>query len=146
VIDDVDMKMMSDSDLLEMWADQNELIDGLVDRVLSEINRRGLDTGAVQVRTGNEINQRARLARLIPKKIKGKLPRILVATLVGLASGGRVLRLCGIFGLVGDPRMAHGSCVHFLGLLLCRSTGTCGSNWVVDVSQAFRMTLRRNPF
>ena len=41
MIDDVDMQDKTDGELLGMWAGQNEIVDGLVDRVRAEIKRRG---------------------------------------------------------------------------------------------------------
>jgi len=41
---DVEMQAKSESHLLGMWVDRNELPSGLIERVQAEIERRGLDT------------------------------------------------------------------------------------------------------
>ena len=98
MIEDVDMKVKSDNELLGMWANQNEFVDGIVDRVRAEIKRRGLDIRTVRVRSIDEKSQGAGLTTAgFPIKIRGKLPRILFATFIGVATGAAFYDLVGVF-------------------------------------------------
>ena len=148
MFDDIDTHGKTDGELLEMWAEQNELVDGLVGRVRAEIRRRSLDTSAVNIRTIDKVNRGTTpVERASPQsKISGKLPRILIATVVGLASGA-VLFFIGM-GLVwgGNSQFVRNRCVCFRCAVVGSSSVNCGSSWFVDISKAFQTTPGMNLF
>jgi hypothetical protein len=50
-----DVMSKTDSELLEIWANQADYVSDMVALARVEIERRHLDTGGVQIRTGDEI-------------------------------------------------------------------------------------------